>query len=504
MVYRKTWLSYLIWVLYTCLAGVMLAISVTFVWRAYGGSSSSPWVVLCLFLGFACVIGLFFLLRQSIAPYWEEQRISEHTTRLWEVFLVLCFLAAACLYRIFLCTRGQAVEMTDYYVAAAARTFESPASGAHGISYLYTLCLTVVLAFLGNKVMAGVFFQLIIQMITLLLAYFAGKRLTGVFPAMVALFMLSFSSLFAGDIFSLTPDTLFFLFFVLGLFVVGSFVKNAVARRENHALGVWSAILCGLVIGLLLYLDGAAVILLVFVIGFATGVPAPKKLRSQRDLSSEKPKGSGYGFRALQMILSIVVTAVVLALVVFLDMISNSISLTDMVNEWMALYVQPLTLYMVFEQSLFFTWESLLFVFLAALSVLAFWNRRKWQDCAVWMTLAILAAPAPWASWTGNGSTAIPLLIWSVLAGIGMSRSCLREKPKAEPAEAEQTEDARQPIEQTQQPAEPRQPVDIPSPEAMPLSAAAQNIAQPQQPANENQMSKKEQKAAEKQKAAEE
>ena len=233
MACKKTWISYVLWALYTCAAGVILADYAILFWQKYVIALIDYGTIIFVFLVFAGVTGCYFLIRKELSGYHrqnsvkKDDEIRSRMANFGEVFITLSVFFAGLLYRIYLYMQStpDMIMITQYYRDATVKAGVGVEPTTHGASYLYTLCLSFVLSFLGNKAGAAVCLQIFLQMLTVLVAFFAVRKIAGKIPACIAMLMLAVSSVYAGQIFILTPESFFFLLYLAGLFIIGSYVK---------------------------------------------------------------------------------------------------------------------------------------------------------------------------------------------------------------------------------------------------------------------------------------
>ncbi|MDE7275596.1 MAG: hypothetical protein K2N98_01880, partial [Lachnospiraceae bacterium] len=211
MTYKKTWLSYLLWAVYTCLTGVMLANYAILFWQKKISDTIHYGTAFFVFFVFAAAAFCYFLIRKIFGGIRAGCKISSHTKSLWEIFIALSLFFAGLLYRVSLYLQNiTLLKETSYYQLATVKAEEITEPMIHGASYLYTMCLSFVLSFLGNKIIVAVWMQILIQMITILLAFFAVRRLAGSIPACITMLVLALSSVYAGQILTITQECLLF------------------------------------------------------------------------------------------------------------------------------------------------------------------------------------------------------------------------------------------------------------------------------------------------------
>lgn len=425
MTYKKTWLSYLLWAVYTCLTGVMLANYAILFWQKkindvinYG----TAFFVLFVFAAAACC---YFLIRKIFGRIRVECKISSHTKSLWEIFIALSLFFAGLLYRVSVYLQNiDLLTETSYYQIATVKAEEIAEPMVHGASYLYTMCLSFVLSFLGNKVVAAVWLQILIQMVTILLAFFAVRRLAGSIPACITMLALASSSVYAGQILEMTPESLFFACYLMGMFIVGGCVKNNCRERGRKSSAVLGAFLSGFVIGFLTYLDAVSLTLIVFLLGYVTGVCGTKTEEMQGDRTSGRENA---GFSIILILTALAAGAAAFAGMLALNAYSCYEEIGTMAETLFAFYRTDFRIDYVFYRTEYSVVECFIIVILAAFLITSFWNRRKVQNVSPWICLMLLLAPTPLTAQGVLPYQACSIFIWSVLAGIGVQQSFVWE-----------------------------------------------------------------------------
>lgn len=421
MTYKKTWTSYLLWAVYTCVVGVILADYAILLWQKKINTVIGYGTIVFVFLIFAGVSGGYFLIRKALSIYHkqdnntkEKKEISSRTAMLWEVFITLSIFFAGLLYRLYLYLQSapDAVVMTQYCQAALRKAGEGVEPMAHGASYLYTLCLSFVFSFLGNKAAAAVWLQMLLQMLTILLSFFAVKKTAGSIPACVTMFTLAVSSVYTSQIFVPTPESLFFLLYLAGLFIIGSCVRMYCGGEAGAAAAVAGALLSGIGIGVLTYLDAVSLTLLFFLPALFTGI----RRRADAKFSSTK-------ISALFFILILAAGGLSFLGMLSLDAFYSKGEISQAAETWLVLYRSHIAADYVFYRTETSIMECFVLTVLAALYIMAFWNRRKEQNASPWICLMFVLAPTPLTATGVLSSQVYAVFIWSVLAGIGLQQS---------------------------------------------------------------------------------
>lgn len=422
MTYKKTWLSYVIWAIFTCITGVMLANYTILFWTKIIDPMVGLGTVVLVVGVFAVIVGLYLLLRKVIVPITQKFHANERITRFLEAFIVICGFAGGLLYRIYLYTQTSVESITEtmYYHQAMVKSGAMVEPMTHGASYLYTLCLSFILSFLGNKVVAGVWLQIVLQMITLILVFCVVRRMVGRVAACVAMMMLAVSSVYVNQIFSLTPENLFFVLYLLGIFLVGSFVRFYTNNQFNVISAVLGALVSGVVIGCLMYFDAIAVSLVILLVGIFSGI---------RQMQQEE-RFYKISFSILLFVLSIAAFLLTLMGMFALDAAFCEEKIMTVAEAWFSLYQSYLPMGYILYQTEFSIIECFVQVLIAALLIMSFWNRGKEQNCTPWICFMLLLAPTPLAISGVLSYQVFSIFIWSILAGIGLQQCFVSDAVK--------------------------------------------------------------------------
>lgn len=451
MTCKKTWISYILWAFYTCAAGVILADYAILFWQKYVNAIIGYGTIIFVFLVFAGVTGSYFLIRKGISGYHRQNSVgkdNEIRSRMadfWEALFTFSVFLAGLLYRIYLYMQSapDMIMITQYYHDATVKAGAGVEPATHGASYLYTLCLSFVLSFLGNKAGAAVCLQIFIQMLTVLLAFFAVRKIAGRIPACAAMLMLAVSSVYAGQIFILTPESFFFLLYLVGLFIIGSYMNMYCRGNFSVTAGIAGAILSGIVIGILCYLDAIALTLLFLLPALFTGIQKQVK---------NKFLYVRISVSFLTVILSSGALSFMGALAAYAFYSHGEIG--QAAETWFLLYRNHIKADYIFYQTNRSIIECLILVVPAAFLIMAFWNRRREQNASFWICLMFLLAPTPLTATGVLPYQIFSIFIWSVLAGIGLQQSFVWKEKKVAKTEVNiQTMDEDKSVEEIKEPA---------------------------------------------------
>lgn len=463
MTYRKTWFSYVLWLLYMLLC-VVLLVYVGSIWTSYlagmpymRGFPDSVFTPLAglsngllTVLGFAILPVTFALYRmiRGIAGHirkkcvWKEAVI----TRL-ECMIVLLIMAGGIFLKvvsadfyILLADNGLFTEsgvtaehesalldtqtpgMMYYDMAVVTQERSGTSMICYSIRELYVICLSVVFSFLGNKIASAIIMQIFLQITGMVLIYVVTRKLAGRIPACVALLYLACSICCLNMPAVFSPEWLFFDLYLTGMMIVVSFVKLYCANRLRRAAALVGAVVIGVLIGVLAYLDIAAAALLVIMAAVFTG----KKHRTE-----DKPVCNSGIDSALVALVTLIASTLCRGIMIGVIYGSRGVDfLKNIVNQWIDLqkiFGEP------FAQEYPYICDIYMIGILvipAAFLVFQFFRSGREQNYMLWILMCILIAPTPMAVIGTDRFGLLSLYIWSVLAGLGL-QNCIfggREK----------------------------------------------------------------------------
>lgn len=428
MIYRRTWFGCVLWFLFTVLCIVLIAADGS-AWIQYltGVGTITPRIIYGLFVIPAAA--LYWIIRGISTRIRKKRTWKGHTAAILECIVFLMIIAAALLVRIMCLNYAEAelAKLSDFNITilpessleyfnravVSGNGFAAPMD--YGISDLYVVLLTVVLSFLGNKVVSAVFLQIILQMVGIILVYVSTRKAAGRLPACIAVLYPACSQACLGMLVYFGPEWLFFVLYMIVMLTSVSFVKSYLANRIRKPLALICAVVVGALIGALTYLDLTGASLLVVMLGAAVG----KKKRQE-----EMPVRNSAAVSA-----AVISTAVLVSAAVWLGTMAavSYIGGTDFAGSIRN------RLRACFENSFFFTGRNPYFqdiymigalLVLASFLVFEFFRSGKEQNYMLWILLCLVAAPTPLAAYGEHGFVVLSLYIWTVLAGLGL-QNCL-------------------------------------------------------------------------------
>lgn len=256
MTWKKDLFSYFVWFVYALAVGLGIACVVNAVCDYTGISIYVGIAVSVVYVALAG--GVVFLLHRRRASGRRVQR-EPAAGAVAETAIAVLILAAGLVLRV----NGieGAGEKAAYFQAASVISGQSIPQVVQGSVYLYLQLLHGVFYFLGNKLMAGVWLQILLQFTAVLLLYFAVRCFAGKVGATIFLCFSMFSSYMVEEALNLSPEMLYLVIWsaVLLWVVTGSVRKLRVS--EYFFTGLLLAVPCYLdVAGTFLFFAAASVL----------------------------------------------------------------------------------------------------------------------------------------------------------------------------------------------------------------------------------------------------
>lgn len=417
---KKTWFSYLLWLLYMAITGVLLATCIITI-SIYTWGMSNYLAAGCVCLFFAGVVGLWFAGSKIVAYAAERIPKDKHFANMWECFLAMCIFAGAVLYRIYyLLHAGGTVERNMFYEMAQVTDGGGIPNITHGASYVYTTLLSAVFSFMGNKAEAGVWLQLVLQLLSMFLLYFGIRLLSGRVTALCAVAFMAVSPAFMENMFSLTPQGLYLLLYAAGLWLTGLYMRGLVKGGYIKKRSYFAFLLLGIYIGIISYLDILGITLFFFA---GMGVVVIKETRR----TSKERKNIRVGIQFAVILAAALFAAAGLT---WLDGIYSGQSFVDIASAWGLQYgnnIRPRYLIPAPDAQ---PVVGTVICFIAALGAVGFLMRKRQRLDAWVLFLAALTA----ISFSGIGRMdygIFAVVIWGTLAGLGLCSMGVEAEEKA-------------------------------------------------------------------------
>ncbi len=462
MTYRRTWFSYVLWAVFAGICVSLLTFMGDYLLLSAGVSNAGS--MAGALLSFPVAAAVYLALHTAARAVRKKYTMHAHTTLMWEWFVVALIFTVGILYHIYIASAciaiydGSGSDALLHGLDYNTVYFQNAVIGAEGgadpvmneAGQMYVLCLSFVMSFLGNKAAAAVVFQLILYCISLVLCYAVVRKAAGRFPACIAL--LLFSLLGYGEaLYRIDPGCFIFTLYLACLLAVVNFVKAYCEGRMKRPAQMTVAVIIGIIIGIMIYLDFKSVTLLVFLIGIFIG--------KKQEAGGTKKISAGLNVMTYFVILLCAAAAWFLT---DCALYQNGGSWYSAV-EWARLnilsgnYGKLLYFWNRFD-SLDTIFPIFMTVSMAAFLVFAFFKSGREQNYMLWILVCLIAATTPF---TGNGAIMyrpVPLFFWSVLAGLGLQNCIFGEKAKVMQEMIEQINAAAEPIEEVKREPEKQEP----------------------------------------------
>lgn len=420
MSWKKNVCSYLLWLIYA----IAVSVGVIGIFGAGFGSLEFPEEYCFPVAGvYSLVAGLLvlFLHKQAVKRKCSESE----TGMVWlivEGILLVALLAVGIALR---AGQMQYVSGTEadmvYFEAAKVAEGNGIPQVVHGATYIYLELLHLVFLLFGNKLLAAVWLQVVMQCLAGIFLYFAVRRLAGKVPALVMLGFLMLSPYTQSEAMSLSPEGLYLVIFSLVLWIIACILK-----KNNYRIP-FLYIFEGILIGVCFYFDISGTLLLVFAAGIFT-------------VERDKPVNL-WNKRGIVFLLNIIGTILGWFAAILLDALVCGKEILGVMTAWLQLYQPaefkiPTEAYTVQNSSYVMLINAIVLYAFLVFGVFSFWCRRKQERQGIWIAMAIaLMALQCFQILTPElmGVTYL-YLCFAVLAGIGVA-DIYAVSPKAQPVE---------------------------------------------------------------------
>lgn len=397
---RKTWLQYGTGILYLFSVSVIFFTALLQEGAAVGIRERYARIGLvcaAFLLCAALAAGCLRLSRKAA----ETRPPSGHTLFLWEAFLTICLFGGALL------VRWSLLRENGWKLTGGQEYLESgllPFSANNGVS-LYAWLLGQAVMLTGRPSLTVILLQTVLQLLGMAL-FSAGIRvICGRTAALTTLAVLAFAPACMSDCFRAGPQSFLFAVLSAGVLAAGLFLRQV---RNGKAGGVLAAgaLVLGIVMGGLLYLDRAGLALLT--VPIAGLVCMPKGIRT------------GAGKRAGLLFLLLLWTGLSLAGCFYGKAWLQSGSLQTAFMEWQNLWgdIPRLRIWQLLPAQ-----GEYLFLALMAgafMNGIGFWlsDADLWTPCAFFWA-GILALQAAGSFSGGEAYLLLHTAVWAAAAGAG-------------------------------------------------------------------------------------
>lgn len=356
-------------------------------------------------VGFFLLVALVYFVGQCITKGIKRHSFKPNTKRNLQIISFILVLIIGIGMRFLFIYNGN-IKLIDnglFEVAkVTGKAIPSNFDGSkHGLTYLFVSILHFFMVFLGNGAMSVVITQTVFQIACILLIFGVGRRLFGFCTGITASLILGIVPMYVMKIYCVTPASLWTFLFLLGMYLYSLMIQ-----AKKGTIKLVFGIAAGIVTGLLIYLDGTfLLLLLVWLFGFVS------------DLLDES------GAKALlYYLLSIVLTVGVTFGIMFSDAMVSGVAFRRIPYTWYVINSTIKKMSPVFVSSAV-GWISipvcLALVGFALMTCIGF-VRRKETDLPVLWVLMLFMAWTPVAEGGYIHDSAIAIVIYTLLAAVGI------------------------------------------------------------------------------------
>lgn len=368
MSYKKNAVSYGIWALYLTVVGVVLS----FLGMAVGGQSSGiPYMALILLALAFGTLALVYFLAKKIIDSVKVKKMAAGKAVLVEGIPVAVLLLAGIALRILLI--GGAGEEAAYYEVAKVTESGMQAQLVQGSIYYYLCLLNGLFRLVGNKWMAGIVLQIVLQMLGIGISYFAVRRLSGRGPALVVLVFLTIAPGSVRDGMTYSPKMLYFCMYALILLIIAGYMYRT-TRSGGRVLTWILAVLCGALVAFAGYTD---------IVGFTLAIPL-------FGLPTLKREERGTVRWVAQLFLFLIALAGSFCLLTWVDGAVSGSDFGRVLGAWGETYrLKGADYNFIFREA---GYETILMLVLIALGIFTFMRRKNEEMFSPWVMMLMSVA----------------------------------------------------------------------------------------------------------------
>lgn len=273
-----------------------------------------------------------------------------------------------------------------------------------GSVYLYCLLLHGLFYVVGNHWIAGIFLQILLQMVGALVLFLGLKKLINRLPAYLVLVFMLFSPVCIKSGITYGPQILYFCFFAVAFYFISDYISKSMNEEETNSFMWLYMFLISLFIGFCVYLDMSGMLLLVL------WAILPMVNRNQ-------PKS----IWLLRMLVGIVITFCVLMAILYVDAVSSNSSVGNILNAWSILYGA-----MEFSLDVLINHLNVDFILLITFSCVgcfSFWRRVNTERFTPYILMTIGMAALVFGGITTENMSGIYLLyiLFAILASVSVT-----------------------------------------------------------------------------------
>lgn len=423
MILKKSSVSYLAWIVLVFVTGAACA---------FFGMVLAHLTKINVVLAAAGLVtgffGLGYLLFFITGHYAGKENPNNHLisklnlTGTIEWIMLLVFVAIAFVIRVLML--ADAGEEAAYFevtkvTATAGMPFQSVQAGV----YFYCLLLHGLFRIVGNHWIAGIWLQIILQLVGIVILYHGLKKLINRIPAFLVVLFLLYAPFSIEASLTYSPKMLHLCMFSLGFYVVADYLGRIIKRSEmSVALWIYT-ILTGIIIGICCYIDITGVLLIIPVLC----MPLLKQENEEKGLLKNE-------------LCIIAVSMISLLATVWLDSILSHTTISRVLGAWKIIYDSFAFDFntIVYDLDV----EIVILLMLACMGCFSFWRRKKTDCFTPFIFMAICMGGLFFFGITTkdmNGSYLLYVIL-SILAVVSITELFYNEELNSDSVSNEETE----------------------------------------------------------------
>lgn len=404
---KKNVFSYLMWFVYSLAVCIsLLGISGTLSTRA-GYSRTVGFGICLLWLLLVCFV--VFLMHKLMAGQAALRGNLKMPALVAESMTAVLLFAAGIFFRV--SSLPGAGESAAYLEMALVAEGHVIPQVVHGSVYLYLQLLHFVCVVFGNKLMAGIWLQVVLQMLAGVFLYLAVRRLSGPVAALTMTAFLMAGPMMVKDALLLSPKMLFLLIYAFVMFLCALCVSGG-----KHPVFCF---ISGIAVSVVCYLDIMGITLLSLLFG---GILM--KRREEESL----PRRIGAAA------LCLLGCCAGFAAVIVSDAFASAKGIANVLGAWGSLY-QPVAFGLpTAANATASTADVLILLLLMSVGVFSYWCSHREERQSVWILSALsLIALQCYGMTTGEmEGFSLLYVLFAALAGVGLSSIFLKTETGAE------------------------------------------------------------------------
>lgn len=393
MSWKKNKFSYFMWFLYTLFTVAVLMIATEAQADKIFGKIPFGGVIPGFVI--AVLIGVAVYLRQ-----WFKERKSSSRSKswvVWEIMAAAVFFAVGFILRFDRIPNVQG-DFSAYYEAAKVTESQVIPAVLHGAEFLYLEVLHLLFLFVGNKFIAAVWLQIVLQFLAALVLFVGVRRLAGPTVSLVMLGFFMLSGPMIDEAVRLSPQMLYLVLLAIGI--------NFLATCAKSNLNLLAFLLAGIWVGLMGYLDIGGFLLLIILALCVAGDRVEKEKRSKKTVA---------------LCLGILGTLAGFFGAIGADAFISGKAFGRVLNAWLGLYTPgKFQSSVVLEYMSTGWWNFVLALFLTA-GIYGFWYEKEKEQMSMWVLGGCVTAAA---GCFGMFTEELPMYLYlflflAILAGLG-------------------------------------------------------------------------------------